>query len=117
MTERDEIPDQVRDDGVLCFAADVELVDVFGHVGIRYDFRATGAVADELADKGSVLEDRTALAFGAMDIDKPRGKRGGDDLGFLSGYINGLRPPVVFLCEKIKVTLVNHQPAKLIIHI
>ena len=74
----------------LCFVADVKLVDVFVHVGIRYDFRAAGAVADKAADKGSVLEDSAALAFGAMNIYKSWRKRDGDDLGFLSGYINGL---------------------------
>lgn len=50
----------------LCFVADVELVDVFVHIGIRYDFRATGAVTDKAADKRSVLEDSSALALGAM---------------------------------------------------
>lgn len=65
-------------------------MDVFSHVGICYDFRVTGAIADKVADKGTALEDRTALAFRAMNIDKSRGKRSGDDLGFLSGYINGL---------------------------
>lgn len=59
----------------LCFVADVELVDVFVHIGIRYDFRATGAVTDEAADKRSVLEDSTALGFGAMNIDESRRKR------------------------------------------
>lgn len=84
------MPDQVRDDGVLCFAADVELVDVFGYVGIRYDFRAAGAIADKAADKRSVLEDSSALAFGAMNIDEPRRKRCGDNLWPPSGYIDGL---------------------------
>ena len=35
----------------LCLVADVELMDVFVHIGIRYDFRAAGAVADEAAEK------------------------------------------------------------------
>ena len=69
MTERDEIPDQVRDDGVLCFVADVELVDVFSHVGIRYDFRAAGAVADEAADVQTAMKNVQTLLLGAMDID------------------------------------------------
>lgn len=69
MTERDEIPDQVRDDGVLCFAADVELVDVFVHVGIRYDFRAAGAVADEAADVQTAMKNVQTVLLGAMDID------------------------------------------------
>ena len=63
---------------------------LFVHIGIRYDFRTAGAVADEAADKRPVLEDSAALAFGAMDIDKPRGKRSGDDLGPLSGDIDRL---------------------------
>ena len=69
MTERDEIPDQVRDDGVLCFAADVELVDVFVHVGIRYDFRAASAVANETADVQAPMKNVQTLLLGAMDID------------------------------------------------
>lgn len=64
-----EILNQVQDDGVLCFAADVELVDVFGHVGIRYDFRAAGAVADEAADVQTAMKNVQTLLLGAMDID------------------------------------------------
>lgn len=82
------IPGQARNDG-LCFVTDIELVDIFVHIGIRYDFRVTGAIADKVADKGTALEDRAALAFGAMNIDKSWRKRGGDNLWFLSGNING----------------------------
>ena len=74
----------------LCFVADVELVDVFGHIGIRYDFRTAGAVTDKAADKRSVLEDSTVLGFGAMNINEPRRKKRGDNLWTPSRYIDGL---------------------------
>lgn len=65
-------------------------MDVFVHIGIRYDFRAAEAVADKAADKRSVLEDNSALAFGAMDINESGRKRRGDNLWPPSGYIDGL---------------------------
>lgn len=64
-----EMLNQVQDDGVLCFVADIELVDVFGHVGIRYDFRAAGAVADEAADVQTAMKNVQTVLLGAMDID------------------------------------------------
>lgn len=52
----------------LCFVADVELVDVFGHVGIRYDFRTAVAVTNESQNMEPELENVFALLFGAVNV-------------------------------------------------
>ena len=44
-------------------------MDVFGHVGIRYDFRAASAVANETADVQAPMKNVQTLLLGAMDID------------------------------------------------
>lgn len=47
-------------------------MDVFGHFGIRYDFRAAGAVADEAADVQTTVKNVQTLLLGAMNIDDTR---------------------------------------------
>lgn len=84
-----DIPDHVRDDVILrcgCRAG-----GCIRHVGIRYDFRTAGAVADGSQNMEPELENVFALLFGAVNIQYSRRNRCGDNLGLVvSGQGNGL---------------------------